>query len=186
MFLLAVHSPSFFTLADVNEHRLTGSAIQGSNHLPLHLVRSLPRRFHFPLVLPCTSRFFNTNKHEGPRAFVTEFFVNFGIHVDNISTFNSIDNPSRGFPWLLVAWVSKHTRAFPPSPSNWNVRRSSMDTSPLNTLIDFMVSHLHICGALPTLSHHMAYSSYDKYIKDKTFSKGRPVNLATKERYVLI
>ena len=121
--------------------RMAGSAIRGLTVFhcvlfALYLVVSIS--YWFPLA---TSRFFNANQHERPRAFVilvlalmvlaaaTEFFVNFGIHVDSISTFNSIDNYYSPAPCgqnrqlksgiLLVAsqgkmynmmWVSKHAR----------------------------------------------------------------------------
>jgi hypothetical protein len=81
-----------------------GSAIRGLTifhcvMLTLYLLVSIS--YWFPLT---TSRIFKADKCQGPVGFVTmvlvlmvfaaiaEFFVNFGIRVDNVSSFNSIDN----------------------------------------------------------------------------------------------
>lgn len=124
--------------------RMAGSAIRGLTILHcvlfgLYLLVSIP--YWFPLA---TSRIFKADKHGGPVGFigfllvlmllaaVAEFFVNFGIHVDSVSTFNSIDNFYDPAPCsqprklksgiLLVAktgkmykmmWVSEQTLFFP-------------------------------------------------------------------------
>lgn len=118
---------------------MAGSAIRGLTifHCVLFAIYLLVSvSYWFPLA---TTRIFKVNKGDGPAAWITfalvvmivaaitEFFVNFGISVDNVWEFNSIDNFYDPAPCgqarklksgiLLVArkgkmynmmWVSKH------------------------------------------------------------------------------
>src|ERR1700733_14043029 len=84
--------------------KMAGSAIRGLTifHFVLFVIYLLVSvSYWFPLAI---SRIFKVDRGEGPAGFIVfalvvmivaaiaEFFVNFGISVDNVGEFNSIDN----------------------------------------------------------------------------------------------
>jgi len=98
-----VQSNSVFYPANMASH-MAGSKIRGLTifHCVLFALYVLVSiSYWFPLT---TSRIFNADSHKAPAGFITllslvmmaaaigEFFVNFGMHVNNVSLFNSIDN----------------------------------------------------------------------------------------------